>query len=174
MSSYIDTLFRVAGSSKKGNNHIVHSVKHIKLTGSITCIQKSQNSKHLAIGSDQGHVSLVDVEEATVLYTKHIASDICPGITSLQFESCSVQGFEKNVLVVAMRDSSVFSLDSDTGNMIGTNMVKPKKPFKALFMQILGRFSPLFQVSKQKKIKILNDSYQMQMENKTLQEMERA
>ncbi|KAH0871699.1 hypothetical protein HID58_078721, partial [Brassica napus] len=125
------------GSSKKGNNHIVHSVKHIKLTGSITCIQKSQNSKHLGIGSDQGHVSLVDVEEATVLYTKHIASEICPGITSLQFESCSVQGFEKNVLVVAMRDSSVFALDSDTGNMIGTNMVKPKKPFKALFMQIL-------------------------------------
>lgn len=125
------------GSSKKGNNHIVHSVKYIKLTGSITCIQKSQNPKHLVVGSDQGHVSLVDIEEATVLYTKHIASDICPGITSLQFESCSVQGFEKNVLVVAMRDSSVFGLDSDTGNMIGTNMIKPKKPFKALFMQIL-------------------------------------
>ncbi|XP_010432265.1 PREDICTED: uncharacterized protein LOC104716576 isoform X2 [Camelina sativa] len=125
------------GSSKKGNNHIVQSVKYIKLTGSITRIQKSQNSKHLAIGSDQGHVSLADIEEATVLYSKHIASDICPGIISLQFESCIVQGFEKNVLVVAMRDSSVFALDSDTGNMIGTNMIKPKKPFKALFMQIL-------------------------------------
>ncbi|XP_006412090.2 uncharacterized protein LOC18028275 isoform X2 [Eutrema salsugineum] len=125
------------GTSKKGNNHIVQSVKHIKLTGSITCIQKSQNSKHLTIGSDQGHVSLVDIEEATVLYTKHIASDICSGIISLQFESCSVQGFEKNVLVVAMKDSSVFALDSDTGNMVGTNMIKPKKPFKALFMQIL-------------------------------------
>uniref|UniRef100_A0A1J3IQU5 Syntaxin-binding protein 5 n=1 Tax=Noccaea caerulescens TaxID=107243 RepID=A0A1J3IQU5_NOCCA len=125
------------GSSRKGNNHIVQSVKHVKLTGSINCIQKSQNSKHLAIGSDQGHVSLVDIEEATVLYTKHIASDICSGIISLQFESCSVQGFEKKVLVVAMRDSSVFALDCDTGNMIGTNMIKPKKPFKALYMQIL-------------------------------------
>lgn len=89
-------------------------------------------------------VSLVDIEEATVLYTKHIASDICPGIISLQFESCNVQGFEKKVLVVAMRDSSVFSLDSDTGNMIGNNMIKPKKPFKALFMQILGSSSSPF------------------------------
>ncbi|XP_010526846.1 PREDICTED: uncharacterized protein LOC104804294 [Tarenaya hassleriana] len=125
------------GSTKKGNNHIVQSIKHIKLNGSITCLQKSQTSRHLAVGSDQGHVSLVDVEELTVLYQKHIASDICPGIISLQFDICSVQGFEKNVLVVAMRDSSVFALDSDTGNMMGANMIKPKKPFKALFMQIL-------------------------------------
>jgi WD40 repeat protein len=162
------------GSLKKGNNHIVQSVKYIKLTGSITCIQKSQNSKHLAIGSDQGHVSLVDIEEANVLYTKHIASDICPGIISLQFESCIVQGFEKNVLVVAMRDSSVFALDSDTGNMIGTNMIKPKKPFKVLYMQILGRFnSPFYKFKSTIKIStIFSHTFYLQMESKILQEMD--
>lgn len=95
-------------------------------------------------------VSLVDIEEANVIYTKHIGSVICPGIISVQFDSCSVQGFEKNVLVVAMRDSSIFALDSDTGNMIGTNMIKPKKPFKVLYMQILGRStSPFISLNQQ-------------------------
>jgi len=119
-------------------------------------------------------VSLVDIEEANVLYTKHIASDICPGIISLQFESCIVQGFEKNVLVVAMRDSSVFALDSDTGNMIGTNMVKPKKPFKVLYMQILGRFNSPFYKSKStiKISTIFSHTFYLQMESKILQEMD--
>ncbi|XP_010548217.1 PREDICTED: uncharacterized protein LOC104819720 isoform X6 [Tarenaya hassleriana] len=127
------------GGLKKGNNHIVHSVKHIKLNGSVTCLQKSQTSRHLVVGSDQGHVSLVDVEELTVLYQKHIGSDISPGIISLQFQTCSLQGFEKNVLVVATMDSSVSALDVGMGNMVGANVIKPKKPFKALFMQILDK-----------------------------------
>lgn len=73
-----------------------------------------------------------------MLYQKHIASEISSGIVSLQFETCSFHGFEKNVLVVATKDSSVFALDSDAGNTLSTNAVHPKKPSKALFMQILG------------------------------------
>ncbi|KAH9662361.1 Lgl C domain-containing protein [Citrus sinensis] len=77
-------------------------------------------------------------EGPTVLYQKHIASDISSGIVSLQFETCSLQGFEKNFLVVATKDSSVLVLDSDSGNMLSTNLIHPKKPSRALFMQILN------------------------------------
>lgn len=84
-------------------------------------------------------VYLLDTEGPTVLYQKHIASDISSGIISLQFETCSLQGFEKNFLVVATKDSSVLALDSDNGNMLSTNLIHPKKPSRALFMQILSR-----------------------------------
>ncbi|XP_021911469.1 uncharacterized protein LOC110825315 isoform X2 [Carica papaya] len=129
-------------NTKKGNNHIIQSLKHIKVKGPVIALATSHGSRHLAVGSDQGYVLIVDIEGPTLLCEKHIASEICLGIISLQFGTCSLQGFEKNVLVVATRDSSVLALDSDNGNMLSTSMVCPKKPSRALFMQILdGRES---------------------------------
>ncbi|KAH9710611.1 Lgl C domain-containing protein [Citrus sinensis] len=109
----IENSFLSFTGSKKGNSHIIHSVKVMK-------------------------VYLLDTEGPTVLYQKHIASDISSGIISLQFETCSLQGFEKNFLVIATKDSSVLVLDSDNGNMLSTNLIHPKKPSRALFMQILN------------------------------------
>lgn len=42
----------------KGNSHIFHSVKVIKVNGSILSLNISQTSRHFAIGSDKGYVSL--------------------------------------------------------------------------------------------------------------------
>ncbi|KAL5752322.1 hypothetical protein ACOSQ2_022829 [Xanthoceras sorbifolium] len=120
--------------TKKGSSY---SVKVIKVNGAILSLNINHTSRHLAVGSDQGYITLVDVEGPTVLYEKHIASEICTGIISLQFETCNFHGFEKNVLVVATKDSSVLALDSDTGNTMSTNTVHPKKPSRALFMQVL-------------------------------------
>ncbi|KAH9662359.1 Lgl C domain-containing protein [Citrus sinensis] len=134
----IENSFLSFTGSKKGNSHIIHSVKVMKINGSIISLNMNRNSQHLAVGSDQGYVYLLDTEGPTVLYQKHIASDISSGIVSLQFETCSLQGFEKNFLVVATKDSSVLVLDSDSGNMLSTNLIHPKKPSRALFMQILN------------------------------------
>ena len=79
------------------------------------------------------------MEGPTLLYQNHIASEICTGVISVQFQTCVLHGFEKNVLVIGTKDSSVLTLDSETGNMLTTSRVQPKKPSKALFMQILGK-----------------------------------
>ncbi|XP_050228000.1 uncharacterized protein LOC126677432 isoform X2 [Mercurialis annua] len=125
------------GSSKRGNNHIIQNVKLMKVNGSVLSMNISHNSGHLAVGTDQGHVSLIDMNGPTLLYQQYIASELSTGIISLQFETCNLHGFEKNVLVVATKDSSVLAIDVDTGNLLSTNSVHPKKPSKALFMQIL-------------------------------------
>ncbi|KAA8547593.1 hypothetical protein F0562_004022 [Nyssa sinensis] len=125
------------GSSKKGSNHVIHSVKLVKVNGAVLSININRSSRQLAIGSDQGYVSLIDIEGPNLLYQKHIASELCTGVISVQFETCSFHGFDKNVLVVATKDSSVLALESDTGNTISSSMVCPKKPSRALFMQIL-------------------------------------
>ncbi|GLT82525.1 hypothetical protein SLE2022_008890 [Rubroshorea leprosula] len=126
------------GSTKKANNHIIQSVKVLKANGgSVLSLNINHSSKHLAIGTDQGYVSVVDIEGPNLLYERHVASEICTGITSLQFKTCNLLNFEKNLLVVATKDSSVLAFDSDTGNMLSTSVVRPKKPSKALFMQIL-------------------------------------
>ncbi|XP_007046503.2 PREDICTED: uncharacterized protein LOC18610648 isoform X2 [Theobroma cacao] len=125
------------GSTKKGNNQIIHSVKVLNVSGSVLSLNISHSTRHLAIGSDQGDVSVFDMDGPSIIFQSHIASDICLGIISMQFKTCTMQNFEKNVLVVATKDSSVLAFDSDTGNMLSASMVRPKKPSRALFMQIL-------------------------------------
>ncbi|KAH9662360.1 Lgl C domain-containing protein [Citrus sinensis] len=115
------------------------SEKDFSLSGiPLTALYYDGTSRVLVSGDQSGMVYLLDTEGPTVLYQKHIASDISSGIVSLQFETCSLQGFEKNFLVVATKDSSVLVLDSDSGNMLSTNLIHPKKPSRALFMQILN------------------------------------
>lgn len=91
-------------------------------------------------------VSVIDIEGPTLLYQKHIASEISTGIVSLHFQTCSFLGFDKNILAVATEDSSVLALDSDNGNTLSTSLVHPKKPTRALFMQLLGKFYTLLRV----------------------------
>lgn len=151
------------GSTKKRNNHIIQSVKLVQVDGSVLVISISPRSNHLAVGTDKGYVSLFsyftlsflvfkccnkiviccnfdhfrqislfDIQGSSLIYQKRIAS-----VISLQFESCNLQGFEKNVLTIATKDSSILALESETGNTLSANMVHPKKPSTALFMQIL-------------------------------------
>ena len=95
-------------------------------------------------------VSVINIDGPSLLYQKHIASEISTGIISLQFITCSVYGFAKNILAVGTKDSSVLVLDSETGNTLktGTGAVRPKNPSKALFMQILGKSLQRDQLSK--------------------------
>ena len=46
----------MTGSSKKGSNHIVQSLKLVKVNGAVLSIDVNCTSKHLAVGSDQGYV----------------------------------------------------------------------------------------------------------------------
>lgn len=73
-----------------------------------------------------------------MLYERHIASELSTAVVSLQFGMCSLHGFEKSVLVVATKDSSAWALESETGNILNTSPVHPKKPSKALLIHMLG------------------------------------
>lgn len=123
--------------SKKSGNNLIQSVKLLKVKGSIVSIYEDHSGKHLAIGSDQGYVTLVDIEGPKVLYEKHFTSELSTGIVSVQFETCSIHGFEKNVAIIATRDSSVTALEAETGNTLSATPIRPKKPSRALFMRIL-------------------------------------
>ncbi|PON82737.1 Guanine nucleotide-binding protein, beta subunit [Trema orientale] len=132
-----NSFLSLQGGTKKGNSHVIQSIKLIKTNGAVVCMNISHSSRHLAVGSDQGYVSVIDIEGPTLLCQQHIESEICTGVIALRFHTCSLHGFEKNVLVVATKDSSLLALDSDTGNKLSTSTVHPKKPSKALFMHIL-------------------------------------
>ncbi|GAB4847625.1 hypothetical protein Ancab_026686 [Ancistrocladus abbreviatus] len=125
------------GSSKKGNHHAIQSVKLIKVSGPVLSVNLNYSSGHLAVGSDQGYISLIDIEGATLIYQKQIESEISAGVISLHFENFSFHGFDKNLLLVATRDSSVLALDNATGDTLSNGMIHPRKRSKALFMQIL-------------------------------------
>lgn len=73
-----------------------------------------------------------------MLYEKRIASEFCTGNISLHFETCSFHGFEKDVIIVATKDSSIFTLEKDTGNTLSSDVVRPNTPSKALFTRVLG------------------------------------
>lgn len=124
------------GSSKKGSN-IIQNVKLVKVNGAVLSISTSNDYKHIAVGSDQGYVSVIDMGGPTLLYERHIASELSTAVISLQFGMCSLHGFEKSVLVAATKDSSAWALESETGNILHTGSVHPKKPSKALFIQML-------------------------------------
>ncbi|KAF3634910.1 putative high mobility group B2 protein-like isoform 1 [Capsicum annuum] len=131
-----DTSFLSFQGSKKGSNPI-QSIKLVKVNGAVLSISTSQDSKYIAVGSDQGYVVLIDSDSKTILYQTHIASELCTGVISMQFNTCSLHGFDKNILLVATKDSSVLALETETGNILSPSRVHPKKPSRALFMQIL-------------------------------------
>ncbi|CAL0313098.1 unnamed protein product [Lupinus luteus] len=132
-----NSFMSLTGGTKKGNDHIIHSVKLVKINGAIISMNINHCSTHLAVGSDQGHVSVFNIDDLTLIYQKHIPSEISAGIISLQFQICKLHGFEKNILAVGTKDSSFLALDSETGNTLSSGTVHPKKPSKALLMQVL-------------------------------------
>ncbi|XP_020218072.1 uncharacterized protein LOC109801420 [Cajanus cajan] len=131
-----NSFMSLTGGTKKGTDAI-HSMKLVKTSGAVICMHLDHSSRHLAVGSDQGNVSVIDLDGPSLLYRKHIASEIASGIISLQFKTCSLHGFEKNILAVGTKDSSVLAIDGETGNALSIGTVHPKKPSKALFMQVL-------------------------------------
>lgn len=132
-----NSFFSLSGGSKKGGNHIIQSVKFIKVNGCVLSFNLRSSSSHLAVGSEKGHVSVIDIEGPSLLYQKQIGTELSADIISLQFAACDFQGFEKKILVLAARDSSTLALEADSGNILSSRVVQPKKPFKALFMQII-------------------------------------
>ncbi|KAL5099676.1 hypothetical protein RYX36_004003, partial [Vicia faba] len=132
------------GNTKKGVDHVVRSMKLVKTIGAVICMTVDHSSRQLAVGSDQGNVSVINMDGPSLLYQKHISSEISSVIISLQFITCGLYGFEKNILAIGTKDSSVLALDSETGNMMSTGYVHPKKPSKALFMNVLdGQCEPI-------------------------------
>ncbi|KAG4386602.1 hypothetical protein GLYMA_11G085900v4 [Glycine max] len=132
-----NSFMSLTGGTKKGTDHVIHSMKLIKTSGTVICMNIDHSSRHLAVGSDQGNVSVINIDGPSLLYRKHIASEISTGIISLQFKTCSLHGFEKNILAVGTKDSSVLTLDGETGNTLSIGTIHPKKPSKAIFMQVL-------------------------------------
>ncbi|CAL9101764.1 unnamed protein product [Musa acuminata var. zebrina] len=120
--------------AKQGDNYTVHNVN---LKGAIMSISMNMDSKLLAVGTDKGYVSVIQMEGTTILYQKQIPGQVYSGIMSLQFVNHGQNGSENSILLVGMEDSSVLALEEDSGHALSANPVKTKKTCKALLMHIL-------------------------------------
>jgi len=55
----------------------------------------------------------------------------------LHFEIYGHNGYDKDILIIAMEDSSIFILEEETGKLLNPNPVQTDKPSKALLLQML-------------------------------------
>ncbi|XP_025824906.1 uncharacterized protein LOC112900306 isoform X2 [Panicum hallii] len=121
-------------NAKQGDNY---NVRSIKLKGAVTTTSSISKSKHFAAGTEKGIVSVINVEDATILYQKQFECRLSGGIASLQFEIYGHNGYDKDILIIAMEDSSIFILEEETGKLLNPNPVQTDKPSKALLLQML-------------------------------------
>uniref|UniRef100_A0A0D9W898 Lethal giant larvae (Lgl)-like C-terminal domain-containing protein n=1 Tax=Leersia perrieri TaxID=77586 RepID=A0A0D9W898_9ORYZ len=98
-----------------------YNVKSIKLKGAITSTSLISSSKRFAVGTEKG-----------ILECR-----VSGGIASLQFEIYSHNGYDKDLLIVGMEDSTIFILEEETGKPLNANPVQTNKPSQALLMQTL-------------------------------------
>ncbi|KAL6652218.1 hypothetical protein ACP70R_011143 [Stipagrostis hirtigluma subsp. patula] len=120
--------------AKQGDNY---NIRSIKLKGAVTTTSSISKSKHFAAGTEKGIVSVVNVEDATILYQKQFECRLSGGIASLQFDTYSHNGYDKDILIITMEDSSIFILEEESGKLLNTNPVQTNKSSKALLLQIL-------------------------------------
>lgn len=83
----------------------------------------------------------IHIEEASIVYQKQIQGQVANGIISMQFEKFVLEGFEKNILLVATEDSSILAIEEDTGKALSPNTLHTKNPSRALLMHVLGELS---------------------------------
>lgn len=83
-------------------------------------------------------ISVIKIEDATILYQKQLECRVSGGIASLQFELYSHNGYDKDLLIVGMEDSSISVLEEETGKLLNANPVQTNRPSRALLLQTLG------------------------------------
>ncbi|XP_051218607.1 uncharacterized protein [Lolium perenne] len=120
--------------AKQGDNY---NARSIKLKGAVTSSSMISNSKYFAVGTEKGIVSVIKIDDATILYQKQLECRVSGGISSLQFELYSHNGYDKDLLIVGMEDSSISVLEEETGKLLNTNPVQTNRPSRALLLQKL-------------------------------------
>jgi hypothetical protein len=100
--------------------------------------QWSKPTKSYNVTKSMFQVSVINIEDATILYQKQFECRLSGGIASLQFEIYSHNGYDKDILIAAMEDSSIFIIEEENGKLLNPNPVQTDKPSKALLLQMLG------------------------------------